>query len=81
MEAQDLEYHQVSRDRSLAHVLAKEGFWSRALETDQKHCQQAPPRDTRAAARSRLMRQIGVDCDDYVIDWDRVRWGDRLADL
>ncbi|MEN9020610.1 MAG: peptidase [Verrucomicrobiaceae bacterium] len=79
LQAQDLEYHHISPERSLAHPLAKDGHWSLNLEAAVKRCLTEPPPDTRALARSRFMRQIDPLDENYIIDWDCVRWADRMV--
>ena len=81
LEAQDLEYHHISPQRSLAHPLAKEGLWSHDLEAKINHCLTELPQDTRARARSRFMRQIKPLDESYIIDWDSVRWANQLVSL
>jgi proteasome accessory factor A len=81
LEAQDLEYHQVDEKRGLAFPLASQGYWSCEGAGELDRLATEPPRDTRALARSRVMRRIEEGCEDYVIDWDGVRWDRFWADL
>ena len=71
LEAQDLEYHQIDPERSLGLALADlNGPWSAGL--DDVSLLTTPPADTRAAARSGLMRQIAAGQEPYEIDWHRI---------
>src|SRR2546423_13207555 len=56
LESQDLEFHHIDPDQSLGLALARrDGFWEpKAL----KEAMLEPPKDSRAHARSRLMREI-----------------------
>jgi len=70
LESQDLEYHQLAPDRSLGLALADDsGLWSpqRLVEARLE-----PPTDSRAHARSRLMREIMGKEPFYVLDWEGV---------
>jgi proteasome accessory factor A len=70
LEAQDLEYHQVDPDRSLGLSLANsDGFWSPAWSA---RARTEPPNDSRANARSRLMREIMGRETTYFLDWEAV---------
>jgi len=80
MESQDLEYHQVLSDRSLGLPLAEAGPWLASSDTLAPYLK-LPPQDTRAVDRSSVMKRIRPAVNEYMIDWDRVRWGDQLADL
>ncbi len=77
LEAQDLEYHHILPERSLGLPLSQEGPWSLELG---KAISEAP-KSTRAQVRSRLMRRIDPVHDDYIVDWDGVRWNDQMAVL
>jgi proteasome accessory factor A len=70
LESQDLEYHKIDPERGLGIALAKaDGFWSPHRLAQARH---EPPADSRAHARSRLMREI-VDKDtSYFLDWEAV---------
>jgi proteasome accessory factor A len=75
LEAQDLEYHSTDPDRGLGLALADVGgVWQ------PEHLDEAcvdPPVDTRAGARSELMREIGRQSRTYVLDWDSVQVDDQ----
>lgn len=81
LEAQDLEYHHVLPERNLAQPLVQKGFWSFRLDAEIERCLLQPPADTRAQARSRFMREIDPLQDDYIIDWDGVRWSHKLVSM
>jgi proteasome accessory factor A len=70
LEAQDLEFHHICADRSLGLALADtDGFWdSHGLDAAKLE----PPKDSRAHARSRLMREIQGKESSYFLDWEAV---------
>lgn len=70
LEAQDLEYHQVDPERSLGMALADHGGgWA---PRDPGRARSEPPSDSRANARSRLMREIMGKEGAYFLDWEAV---------
>lgn len=72
LEAQDLEYHSVDPDRCLGLALADlGGMW---VSDQLPEACISPPGDTRAGARSALMRRIAKGPGGYVLDWDSVQW-------
>jgi proteasome accessory factor A len=70
LESQDLEFHHIDPDRSLGLALANfDGFW----EPDGlQEAMSKPPTDSRAHARSRLMREIQGKESSYFLDWEAV---------
>jgi proteasome accessory factor A len=70
LESQDLEFHHIDTDRSLGLALAnRDGFW----EPDGlEEAMFKPPTDSRAHARSRLMREIQGKESSYFLDWEAV---------
>ncbi|MBX3744609.1 MAG: proteasome accessory factor PafA2 family protein [Verrucomicrobiae bacterium] len=72
LRSQDLEFHHASVTRSLGHALdrspdpwaIRQGDATKALDT--------PPADTRAHARSQLMRRISQREGRYFVDWEIV---------
>jgi proteasome accessory factor A len=70
LESQDLEFHHIDARRSLGLGLANvDGFW------EPLHLEKAmlePPTDSRAHARSRLMREIQGKESSYFLDWEAV---------
>ena len=70
LESQDLEFHHIDPDRSLGLALAhRDGFW----EPDGlEEAMSKPPSDSRAHARSRLMREIQGKESSYFLDWEAV---------
>jgi len=79
LKAQDLEFHQIDPARSFGLALAqKDGVWSPAgIELAILD----PPRNSRAHARSRLMREIqGKECS-YHVDWAEVCGPDEKHSL
>jgi proteasome accessory factor A len=70
LESQDLEFHQIDPDKSLGLALANmEGFWAPQRLTQARL---EPPKDSRAHARSRLMREIMGKETTYFLDWEAV---------
>jgi proteasome accessory factor A len=70
LESQDLEYHQIDPDKSLGLALANmDGFWAppRLMQARLE-----PPANSRAHARSRLMREIMGKETSYFLDWEAV---------
>ncbi|MEX2381169.1 MAG: proteasome accessory factor PafA2 family protein [Opitutales bacterium] len=70
LQAQDLEFHQIDPERSLGLALSDtDGFWQpervRAATIQ-------PPVNSRAAARSRRMREIQKKNVPYVVEWERI---------
>jgi len=70
LESQDLEFHHIDAERSLGLALANiDGFWE---PLGLQKAMSEPPTDSRAHARSRLMREIqGKECS-YFLDWEAV---------
>jgi proteasome accessory factor A len=70
LEAQDLEFHHIATDRSLGLAMADQaGYWSPPRLEQAKL---EPPGDSRAHARSRLMREIQGKESSYFLDWEAV---------
>jgi proteasome accessory factor A len=70
LESQDLEFHHIDTDRSLGLALAnRNGFWEPPALT---RAMSEPPLDSRAHARSRLMREIQGKESSYFLDWEAV---------
>ena len=69
----DLEYHNLNPRKGLYFDLFERGLMKRVV--DEKRVNQAivtPPQDTRARARSRVMRALTEQKARYVIDWDSI---------
>jgi proteasome accessory factor A len=69
----DLEYHNLNPARGLYHDLRQRGLLRTVVDDDQVN--QAivkPPGDTRALARSKVMRALSGHKARYVIDWDSI---------
>ena len=79
LKAQDLEFHQIDPSRSFGLALAQtEGFWN---PTELNAAKREPPENSRAHARSRLMREIqGKECS-YHVDWAEVSGPDEKHSL
>jgi proteasome accessory factor A len=70
LKAQDLEYHQINPACSLGLALAdNNGFWN---PTRLDEAKREPPENSRAQARSRLMREIQNLRCTYHVDWAEV---------
>jgi proteasome accessory factor A len=70
LESQDLEFHHIDPERSFGLAMANlDGFWKpKGLENAKRE----PPRNSRAHARSRLMREIQGKTGPYHVDWAEV---------
>ena len=69
----DLEYHNLNPARGLYHDLKQRGLLLAVVDDEQVN--QAivrPPADTRARARSKVMRALSGHKARYVIDWDSI---------
>ncbi len=70
LESQDLEYHQIDPERGLGLALASnEDAWA---PQNMLAARSEPPVDSRAHARSRLMREIAGKETSYFLDWEGV---------
>jgi len=70
LESQDLEFHHIHPDRGLGIAMANlDGFWD---PEDLQQARTEPPTNSRAHARSRLMRQIQGHETSYFLDWEAV---------
>jgi proteasome accessory factor A len=70
LESQDLEFHQVDPDKSLGMALADmAGYWAAPRVAEARL---EPPSNSRAHARSRLMREIQKNETSYFLDWEAV---------
>ncbi len=70
LESQDLEFHHIDPERSLGLALAhQDGIWEPAAA---KQYLTQPPSNSRAHARSRMMRQIQENQSSYILDWEAV---------
>ncbi len=70
LRAQDLEFHAVDPARNLAWPLARTPEPWKICAEDQLAAQLTPPVDTRAAARSRLMRELAHEPVRCFVDWE-----------
>lgn len=72
LRSQDLEFHHVAPGRSLGRALDRAPEpWAIAAE-DASKARLRPPQDTRATARSRLMKRICERESRYFVDWEIV---------
>jgi len=73
IESLDLEYHNLNPDRGLYAELRRRGAVKLVVDDDMVHRAMVhPPQDTRARARSEVMRALTAYKTRYVIDWDSV---------
>ena len=73
----DLEYHNLNTARSLYFDLYERGMVKRVVSDEQiNQAITHPPVDTRACARSRVMRALTDQKTRYQIDWDSICVGD-----
>ena len=73
----DLEYHNLNTTRSLYFDLYERGMVKRIVSDEQiNQAITHPPADTRACARSRVMRALTDQKTRYQIDWDSICVGD-----
>lgn len=69
----DLEYHNLSPEKGLYNWLEQRGLMHRVLRQEEVHRAIAnPPTDTRAVARSAVMRALTRQKGRYVIDWESI---------
>ena len=73
----DLEYHNLNTARSLYFDLYERGMVKRVVSDEQiNQAITHPPANTRACARSRVMRALTDQKTRYQIDWDSICVGD-----
>ena len=73
IESLDLEYHNLNPDRGLYSELRRRGAVKLVVDDDRVHRAMVhPPQDTRARARSEVMRALTAYKTRYVIDWDSI---------
>ncbi|VVM05351.1 Pup--protein ligase [Methylacidimicrobium cyclopophantes] len=76
MESLDLEYHNLDEKRSLASLVPHTSLEDLGLPRRREGDPESEaPRNTRAYARSQLMRRLAASKTSYVIDWDYVQVG------
>ncbi|MBT6147193.1 MAG: proteasome accessory factor PafA2 family protein, partial [Gemmatimonadetes bacterium] len=73
LQSLDLEYHNLNPERGLYHDLRRRGIVRGVVDDAQiKDAIVRPPSDTRARARSAVMRSLSGHKARYVIDWDSI---------
>ncbi len=70
LKSQDLEYHQVDPARSLGMALAQTPLPWTLTHKEVAEATLAPPRNTRAAIRSKAMHRLMDESSSYYIDWE-----------
>ena len=69
----DLEYHNLNADKGLYFDLYRRGLVKRVVDDEQiNQAVASPPSNTRAHARSQVMRALTGQKARYVIDWDSI---------
>ena len=69
----DLEYHNLNADKGLYYDLYRRGLVKRVVDDEQiNQAVASPPSNTRAHARSQVMRALTGQKARYVIDWDSI---------
>jgi proteasome accessory factor A len=73
LQSLDLEYHNLNPEKGLYYDLRKRGVVRRLIPDDVvNRAILTPPSDTRARARSAVMRALAGQKARYVIDWDSI---------
>ncbi|MFT5088977.1 MAG: hypothetical protein ACI906_000903 [Candidatus Latescibacterota bacterium] len=73
LQSLDLEYHNLNPDKGLYFDLFRRGRMKRVVDDERVNKAIAnPPANTRAWARSRVMRALTEQKARYVIDWDSI---------
>ena len=75
----DLEYHNLNPGRGLYFDLRKQGIVRKVVSDEMvNRAIVTPPQDTRARARSAVMRELTDHKARYVIDWDSIYVEDEM---
>ena len=75
----DLEYHNLNPGRGLYFDLRKQGIVRKVVSDEMvNRAMVTPPQDTRARARSAVMRELTDHKARYVIDWDSIYVEDEM---
>ncbi|MDP7448797.1 MAG: proteasome accessory factor PafA2 family protein [Candidatus Latescibacteria bacterium] len=73
LQSLDLEYHNMNPEKGLYFDLRDRGLLRRLVDDEQVNSAIVnPPQDTRAKARSEVMRSLTEQKVRYVIDWDSI---------
>jgi proteasome accessory factor A len=74
----DLQYHDISRDRSVFYKLQKAGKVERIV-TDAAiaEAMETPPQTTRARLRGEFIRRAKERKRDYTVDWVHLKLNDQ----
>ncbi len=74
----DLGYHDVTRPRSLHHLLARRGLVSRTTDDDAiEHAMTHAPSSTRARLRGAFIKRAKERKRDYTVDWVHLKLNDQ----
>ncbi len=73
LQSLDLEYHNIDPNRGFYHDLERKGMMERVLTEEQiDRAGREPPQDTRARARSTVVKALSENRVRYIVDWDSV---------
>ena len=73
LQSLDLEYHNLNPEKGLYYDLRDRGLLRRIVDDEHvKAAMVTPPQDTRAKARSQVMRSLSGQQARYVIHWDSI---------
>ena len=74
----DLQYHDISRDRSPFYKLQDRGMVERmCLDTDIEAAIETPPQNTRARLRGEFIKRAKERKRDYTVDWVHLKLNDQ----
>ncbi len=73
LQSLDLEFHNIDSNRGFYYDLERKGMVGRVLTEEQiDRAGYEPPQDTRACARSRVVKALAESRVRYIVDWDSV---------
>jgi len=74
----DLAYHDVSRDRGLAHLLTRRGRLERVVDDERiEIATETPPQTTRARLRGEFIKRAKARRRDFTVDWVHLKLNDQ----
>ena len=74
----DLQYHDISRDRSVFYKLQRAGLVERVVtDADIAEATDTPPQTTRARLRGEFIRRAKERKRDYTVDWVHLKLNDQ----
>jgi proteasome accessory factor A len=73
LQSLDLEFHNIDPNRGFYYDLERKGMVGRVLTEERiDRAEYEPPQDTRARARSRVVKALAENRVRYIVDWDSV---------